>query len=83
MPNYVSKQLLKYRWQTPKLPQFCPFSPAPINYGKKSNIIIKEPESLKLDKADKTYIQQVIGSLLYYAPAIGMTILHALSKIAS
>jgi hypothetical protein len=33
------------------------------------------------DKAK--YIQQVVGSLLYYARAIDMTILHALSDIAS
>ena len=83
MPNYVQKQLLKYKWRTPKRPQYCPYSPAPVNYGKKSDIIIDKPESPKLDKAGKKYIQQVVGSFLYYARAVDMTILHALSKIVS
>ena len=83
LPNYVQKQLLKYKWNPPKRPQYCPFNPAPVNYGKKSNIIIPEPDSPPLSKEGKTYIQQVVGSFLYYARAIDMTILHALSEIAS
>ena len=35
MPNYVQKQLLKYKWNPPKKLQYCPFNPAPVNYGKK------------------------------------------------
>ncbi len=83
MSNYVQKQLLKYKWNPPKRPQFCPFNPVPVNYGKKLNIIIPEPYSPPLTKDGKTYIQQVVGSFLYYACAIDMTILHALSNIAS
>ena len=79
----VRSETAGYKWHTPKQPQYCPFNPAPINYGKKSDIIIKEPESPKLDKAGKKYIQQVVGSFLYYARAVDMTILHALSEIAS
>ena len=82
MPNYIQKQLLKYKWNPPKRPHFCPFNPAPINYGKKLNIIIPEPDSPPLTKDDETYIQQVVGSFLYYAWAIDMTILHALGEIA-
>ena len=83
MPNYFQKQLLKYKWNPPKRPQYCPFNPAPVNYGKKSNIIIPEPDSPKLGKAGKTYIQQVIGIFLYYAHAIDMIILHVLREVAS
>ena len=83
MPKYVQKQLIKYKWRTPKQPQHYPFNPAQINYGKKSDIIIKEPESPKLDRDSKKYTQQVVGSFLYYARAVDMTILHALSEIAS
>ena len=57
MPKYVQKQLLKYKWRTPKRPQYCPYSPAPVNYGKKSDIIIEEPDSPPLDAAGKKYIQ--------------------------
>ncbi len=82
MQNYISKKLLKYKWQTPKWPQFCSFSPAPVTHDKKLNMIIPKPESPKLDKAGKTYMQQVVGSFLYYVRTINMTILHALSEIA-
>ncbi len=67
----------------PQATIFFSFSLAPINYGKKLNIIIEEPESMKLDKNRKAYIQKVIGRSLYYSHAIDMTILYALSKIAS
>lgn len=67
MPNYVQKQLLKYKWNPPKQPQFSPFNPVPINYCKKLNIIIPEPDSSPLTKDVKTYTQQVVGSFLYYS----------------
>ena len=57
--------------------------PNPINYGKKSDQIVHEPESPLLDEKGKKFIQKVVGSLLYYARAVDMTILHALSEIAS
>ena len=67
MPKYLQKQLIKYKWRTPKRPQYCPYSPAPVNYGKKSDITINEPEYLPFDEAGKKYIQQVIGSFLHCA----------------
>ena len=54
MPNYVQKQLVKYKRAKPKRPQFCPFEPNPINYGKKSDIIVPTPDSPKLDKKGKS-----------------------------
>ncbi len=61
MPNYMHKQLLKDKWKTPKQTQFFHFNPAPVNYGKKLNISIPKPDSHKLDKAGKTYIEQVVS----------------------
>ena len=62
----------------PKRPQYYPLNPEPVNYGKKLDIIITKPEGEKLDKEGKKYIQQVVGSFLYYARAVDMTILQAL-----
>ena len=36
-----------------------------------------------LDKEEKKHVQQAVGSFLHYARAINMTILPALSDIAS
>ena len=82
MPNYVAKQLARYNVLPPNRPQHCPYEPNPINYGKKSDDIIHEKESPKLSKENKKYVQQVVGSFLFYARAIDMTILLALSAIA-
>ena len=42
-----------------------------------------EEESKLLDKEGKLSVQQVIGSFLYYAREVDMTILHALNLIAA
>ena len=67
----------------PKRAQHCPYAPPPVRYGKDSNLTCHEPESPLATEKDKKYIQKVLGSFLYYARAIDMTILHALSAIAS
>ena len=83
MPNYVSKQLIRYRHKAPKRPQNCPYDPPPRVYGKKSQEMPKEKASPPVSDDEKKYIQQVVGSFLYYARAVDMTILHALSAIAA
>ena len=47
------------------------------------DIIVHEIESPFHDKHKRKYVQQVLGSFLYYTCAIDMTILCALSVIAS
>ena len=62
MPNYVQKQLDRYGWKKPKRPQDCPYEPAPIKYGKKSDELVHKKESPPLGKDEQKFIQQVIGS---------------------
>ena len=59
------------------------FEPRPINYGTKSDTIIYEDPGKLLGDSDKRYIQQVLGSFLYYARAVYMTILLNLNDIAT
>ena len=63
--------------------QFCPIQTAPINYSRNSDELVNEPESPAVGKEDEKYIRQVVGSFLYYARAVDLTILTALSDIAS
>ena len=79
MPNYIHKQLLHYK-RPPKWSRYCPYELKPIHYGKKSDEIVSEKESLKLNNKDKKYIQCVMGSFLIYAHAIDLTILVTLSS---
>ena len=83
MPTYVQTQLTKYGHAKPKHPQHCLFSPNPIQYGKKSQDTAPTDDSPKLDKDGHKYIQQVVGSFLFYARAIDSTIFMALSDIAA
>ena len=57
--------------------------PPPVRYGKDSNLTIPEEILPPAAEDEKEYIQRVLGSFLYYAHAIDLTILHALSAIAS
>ena len=83
MPNYLHKQLIRYKPDPPRQPQYSPYEPKPIHYGKRSDNILVEPDSPLLGQADKKYIQQVVGSFLYYARAVDLTILLSLSAIAA
>ena len=83
MPNYVAKQLIKYRHKAPKRRQNCPYEPEPRVCGKKAQEVPKERTCPKVSAEEKKYIQQVVGSFLYYAQAVDMTILHALNATAA
>ena len=83
MPAYVQKQLTRYEHKTPSRPQHCPYTPHPIKYGKDNQTVDPIDDSPPLDEAGKKYIQQVVGSFLYYARAVDPTILMALSDIAT
>ena len=62
-----TKAASKIQALTPKNPQHCPTEPKPIQYGKQPDTIPQEKPSPTLDKDEKKYIQQVVGSFLYYA----------------
>ena len=83
MPDYVTKKLTQYNHPKPKRPQHCPYTPAPVQYGRKTQTPIPTDDSPPLDKDGKKRIQGIIGSFLYYARAVDPTILMALSAIAA
>jgi hypothetical protein len=77
------RPLTRYAHKQPSRPQHCPYTPHPIKYGKDNQTVDPIDESPPLDEAGKEYIQQVVGSFLYYARAIDPTILMALSDIST
>jgi hypothetical protein len=83
MPTrYIKKLLQKYKYCVPPKPQHCPYSPSPIQYGAKAQTPILVNISPKLSPNNIKEIQQIIGSILYYAWAVDITVLMALSSIA-
>ena len=82
MPGYVAEALHRFQHPHPTRPQHQPHKHVVPTYGQKTQYETVD-ESAKLDKAGKTYIQQVTGTFLYYARAVDPTMLVALSAIAS
>ena len=82
MPGYIKKLLLKYKHRMPTKPQHCPYAPAPKQYGAKAQEPLPVDISPKLSPDEIKEIQRVIGSILYYARAVDITVLMALSSIA-
>ncbi len=83
MPGCIKKLLHKYKHKMPKKPQHCPYTPAPNQYGAKAQAPLPANISPKLSDDKIKEIQRVIRSILYYARAVDITILMALSSIAS
>ena len=55
----------------------------PPNYGATQQCAKQELDKPELDAKDKAFIQQVIGTFLYYTRVVVSTMLVALSSIAS
>jgi len=82
MPEYIKKILLKYKHRMPTKPQHCPYAPAPKQYRAKAQAPLPVDISPKLSPEEIKEIQRVIGSILYYAQAVDIMVLMALSSIA-
>jgi hypothetical protein len=82
MPGYIKKKLQEYDHTMPTRLQRCPYSPEPKQFGSQTQAPLPPDESPKLDAKGIKRIQQIVGSILYYARAVDMTVLAALSAIA-
>ena len=67
----------------PKLAQHCPFAPPPKQYGSAAQATQPDDDTPSLTTEEIKHLQSIIGSILYYARAVDMTVLMALSTIAS
>jgi len=76
------KLLLIYKHRMPTKPQHCPYAPAPKQYGAKAQAPLPVDISPTLSPEEIKEIQRVIGSILYYARAVDIMVLMALSSIA-
>jgi hypothetical protein len=82
MPGYIIKQVQKYKHAIPIKPQQCLYTPQPCQYGSEAQRLLPIDNSPPLLDTNIKHIQQVIGSILYYARAVDLTVLMALSTIA-
>ena len=83
MPGYIKKVLKRYKQEMPRRPQQSPYPVAQIKYGKVAQEPIPEDTSREASDKKILKVQQVVGSILYYAIAVDLTALVSLSTIAS
>lgn len=83
MPGYVEKALARFQSPAPKRPQHSPHAWTAPNYGTAVQYTAAEDTSAPLDASGITRLQEIIGTLLFYARAVDSTMLVALGSLAS
>ena len=81
MPGYVEKALQRFKHELGKKKQEQPYEHAKPNYGAKVQYETEEDSLEPLEKEEKTWVQQVLGTFLYYGQAVDGTMLCSLSAI--
>jgi hypothetical protein len=81
MPGYIKKKLQEYKHVHPKKQLHCLYSPEPKQFGSKAQQPLPSNKPKLLEDLGKKCIQKIVGSILYYAQGINMTVLMALSTI--
>ena len=83
MPGYVRDALTRFRHATPTTLEYAPHLHTPIKYGRNEQMGMEEDTDPTIPDNEKKFIQQVVGTFLYYARAVDATMLVALNEIAS
>ena len=83
MPGYVSEALACFKHVCTKKREDQPYAHVVPNYGAKVQYAADENTSRLATKEEKIFIQQVVGTFLYYGRAVDGTMLTALSAMAS
>ncbi len=83
MPLYVEKELKQFQHLPPIVLQDQPHQHVKKTYGAKVQDANPPNTSPTLNKAGKKFIQEVMGVFLYLAQAVDLTMLTALSALAS
>jgi hypothetical protein len=83
MPGYIQKALLQFKHQTPKAKQNSPHPHVKPQYRAKTQYATNKDTAPPLTSEKTKYVQEVAGTLLYYARAVDSTILPALSAITT
>jgi hypothetical protein len=83
MPGYIERALTRFEHPKPKKPQDNPFQFIQPEYGAKVQYEPDADESAPLDEKGKKRIQEILGTLLYYARAVDPTMLVTISHLSS
>jgi hypothetical protein len=83
MPGYIKEALHKYQHAAPARPEYPPHTWNPPVYGAKTQYVEDETTSPALSNKDVNKLQQLTGTLLYYARAVDPTLIMPINMLAS
>jgi hypothetical protein len=83
MPGYIKSVLHKYQHAAPTRPEHAPHTWNPPVYGAKTQYVEDETTSPALSDKDVNKLQQLTGTLLYYARAVDPTLIMPINVLAS
>ena len=84
MPKYIEKALMRFQHTTaPAKPQHSPHAWIAPSYGAATQLTAPTDTSAPLDPAGIKRLQEIIGTLLYYARAVDSTMLVALGALSA
>ena len=83
MPGYIAKALQRFQHNKPHTPQHSPHKWNQPNYGAKQQLTNPSDRSEPLSPSATKKLQEIIGTLLYYARAVDSSMLVALGTLAS
>ena len=81
IPGYVENPLQYFKQKRPSRPQHQPYQHTIPAYGAKIKYVKPEDSSQPLTKEETAFVQQVIGTFLFYGIVVDATMLTALSAI--
>ena len=83
MPGYIARALLRFQHTHPKRPEHSPHAWQRPVYGAAIQLTNAPDTSPPLSPSDTTRVQEILGTLLYYARAVDPTMLTAIGTLAS
>jgi hypothetical protein len=83
MPDYVTRALQRFNHAKPSRQQHSPHRWIAPQYGSKIQYPDEPDTSPPLGIAEHRRVQQVLGTLLYYSRAVDLTMLTAISTLAT
>jgi hypothetical protein len=83
MLEYVPDALVQFQHKAPQIPQHQPYPHVKPTYGSTCQYTEAHDTLDPLSKEEKTYVQEVIGTFLYYARCVDALMLPALGMLAT
>jgi hypothetical protein len=83
MPGYIKAALHKYQHPASARPEHAPHTWNPPIYGAKTQFVNEETTSPALSDKDVNKLQQLTGTLLYYARTVDPTLIMPINVLAS